>query len=146
MLPSLRDRTFRPALLKTALIATLVMLPFLGLTLLQNKAVTGAWTELPYQFSRSEYGVPTTFTLQPLPIPHRELTREQGLDYDIQSPRHGQGTDTLAKYWIGSPAESASIASFWFPRSTSPCSHLFDRPGFLFTRGAWNNRHLRPGH
>ncbi len=98
LLPSLRDRTFRPALLKTALIATLVMLPFLGLTLLQNKAVTGAWTELPYQLSRSEYGVPTTFTVQPLPIPHRELTREQRLDYEIQSSVHGQGTDALAKY------------------------------------------------
>jgi hypothetical protein len=54
--------------------------------------------------SRYQYGVPTTFTTQTLPTPHRSLTTEQQLDYEIQSAVHGPGTDTLAAYfgrWAG---------------------------------------------
>jgi hypothetical protein len=67
---------------------------------LQNKQVTGSWTTLPYVLSRYQYGVPTTFTLQPNPVPHRELTVEQDLDYKVQVAVHGNDTDTLKGYLI----------------------------------------------
>ena len=69
---------------------SLAVAPALLLTGLQNRAVSGSWTTLPYMVSRYQYGVPTTFTFQPLPIPHRPLTHEQQLDYQIQSEVHGQ--------------------------------------------------------
>ncbi len=50
-------------------IAGLVPLPAVGITLLQNKQVTGSWNTLPYQLSRYQYGVPATFTFQPEPDP-----------------------------------------------------------------------------
>jgi hypothetical protein len=96
-LPDLR-RLARPAA-----IAALVVAPAIGLMLFQNKQATGSWTTLPYMLSRYQYGVPTTFTVQPLPTPHRSLTREQQLDYDAQSEAHGPGTDSLATYaarWV----------------------------------------------
>src|SRR6266853_388020 len=64
------------------------MFPAALLMLLQDKAVTGHWTTMPYMLSRSQYGVPTTFTFQPLPEPTRQLTREQQADYDAQSGAH----------------------------------------------------------
>jgi hypothetical protein len=82
-----------------ALAAVVVTLPALAMTLLQNKQVTGNWTTLPYALSRYQYGVPTTFTLQPNPVPHRPLTPEQQLDYEAQCAVHGPGTDTLAAFW-----------------------------------------------
>lgn len=80
-------------------IAALVVTPAIGLMLLQNKQATARLTTLPYVLSRYQYGVPTTFTTQPLPTPHRLLTREQQLDYDAQSEAHGPGIDTFASYW-----------------------------------------------
>jgi hypothetical protein len=84
---------------KPSLWAAIALLPAIALSLVQNKEVTGNWTELPYQLSQYQYGVPTAFTVQPLPKPHLPLTREQQLDYDQQSAVHGPGTDTLASYW-----------------------------------------------
>jgi hypothetical protein len=69
-----------------------------ALAAFQNKAVTGKWTTLPYALSRYEYGVPTTFTFKPNPVPHRQLNAEQELDYAAQSEIHGPGTDTLRRY------------------------------------------------
>jgi hypothetical protein len=66
----------------------LVFVPIMAISLVHNKAVTGGWTTLPYQLSQYQYGVPTTFTFQQLPTPHRELTREQQLDYEQQSQVH----------------------------------------------------------
>jgi hypothetical protein len=66
----------------------LVVAAALGLTAIHNRAVTGSWLTMPYQLSRQQYGVPTTFTFQPLPVPERPLTREQQLDYRIQSQMH----------------------------------------------------------
>ncbi|MGA2155960.1 MAG: hypothetical protein ABSH37_16230 [Bryobacteraceae bacterium] len=74
------------------------LLPAVSLTLAQNKVVTGSWTTLPYMLSRYQYGVPTTFTFQPNPVPHVALTPEQDLDYRAQSIVHGQATDTPANY------------------------------------------------
>ena len=74
------------------------LLPFVSLTLAQNKVVTGSWTTLPYALSRYQYGVPAAFTFQPNPMPHVALTPEQDLDYRAQSIVHGEATDTPASY------------------------------------------------
>lgn len=92
-LPDVR-RWMRPAA-----IASIVVLPAIGLIFLQNRQTTKSWTTLPYMLSRYQYGVPTTFTIQPVPVPHMPLTREQQLDYAVQSDAHGAGTDTFARYW-----------------------------------------------
>jgi hypothetical protein len=87
---------FEPrALRRPAAAATLAFFPFLALTLIQNKQVTGSWTSLPYQLSRYQYGAPTTFTFQPNPEPHRALTPEQELDYRAQCAVH----DEPGSYW-----------------------------------------------
>jgi hypothetical protein len=91
LLPSYRKIALAPALV--------VFLPAVALTLVQNKQVTGSWTSLPYALSQYQYGVPATFTIQPNPVPHRELTREQQLDYEIQTKTHGPSTDTIATSW-----------------------------------------------
>jgi hypothetical protein len=90
LLPSWRSMV-RPALLASA-----VAIPALALSLVQNKSVTGSWTMLPYQLSQYQYGVPTTFTVQPIPAPHRPLTREQQLDYEQQSQVH----EIAGNYWL----------------------------------------------
>jgi len=89
-LPMIRNR-----LLKAAPVVVLAVLPAVGLTLLQNKQATGSWTALPYVLSRYQYGVPATFTFQPNPTPHRELTTDQQLDYDAQKAMH----DQAGTYW-----------------------------------------------
>jgi hypothetical protein len=83
---------------RSLMTAALVLVPAIGLTLLQNQQVTGSWTTLPYTLSRYQYGVPTTFTFQPNPIPHSALTPEQQVDYDAQSAVHGNGTETVTTY------------------------------------------------
>lgn len=72
------------AYLKPLAVAALVATPAIGITLLQNKRVTGNWTELPYTLSQYQYGVPAALTFLPDPVPHRELTREQQLEYQSQ--------------------------------------------------------------
>jgi hypothetical protein len=67
----------------------------LGLSGLQNHAVTKSWTTMPYMLSRYQYGVPASFTFQPNPVPHRALTPEQQLDYEAQSHVH----DEAGNYW-----------------------------------------------
>ena len=75
-------------LYRAAPLAIAAALPFVTLTLAQNKAVTASWTTLPYMASREQYGMPTTFTFQPDPTPHRPLTQEQKQGYQIQSEVH----------------------------------------------------------
>jgi hypothetical protein len=65
--------------------AAIALLPAIGLSLLQNKAITGSWTTLPYALSRYQYGVPAAFTWQENPQPHEDLTREQELQYKMQT-------------------------------------------------------------
>jgi hypothetical protein len=74
--------------LRSLAIAALALLPAIGLTLLQNKQVTGSWATLPYQLSRYQYGIPATFTFQGNPLPHHPLTVEQQIDYDAQVDVH----------------------------------------------------------
>jgi len=76
--------------------AVAAALPVIGISPLQNKAITGSWTTLPYQLSQYQYGVPTTFTFQAVPVPHSPLTREQQLDYEQQSQVH----EIAGNYWL----------------------------------------------
>jgi hypothetical protein len=76
-------------------LALIPIVATLGLTALQNHAVTGSWTTMPYMESRFQYGVPAAFTFQPNPVPHRTLTPEQRLDYEAQVSAH----DSSGNYW-----------------------------------------------
>ncbi len=93
------DRAKFRRLAKLVPVLGIAVLPAITLTLFQNRAVTGSWTTLPYALSQYQYGVPTTFTVQSKPVPHRPLTREQELDWEVQSAVHGEQTDTLRSYW-----------------------------------------------
>lgn len=84
---------------RTLLIAGLVVLPAVGVTLLQNHSVTGSWTTLPYSLSQYQYGVPASLTFQPNAEPHRLLTKEQEMDYRMQRAFRAGETETLASYW-----------------------------------------------
>jgi hypothetical protein len=90
---------WRP-LLRPLVAAALVVLPAIGLTLLQNKQVTGSWTTLPYALSQHQYGVPAALTIEAKPAPHRELTREQELDYKMQLSFRGERPETLGSYML----------------------------------------------
>ncbi len=70
----------------------------LAITAVHNRAVTGSWVELPYQSSRHQYGVPAAFVFETSPTPHRELTREQQLNYEAQSAVHGGDGETVESY------------------------------------------------
>lgn len=107
-------------------------LPFLSLTLAQNRAVTGSWTTLPYMASRYQYGVPTTFTMQPVPEPHRELTPEQQRGYDVQSEVHDQ--ESALSLWERLLDRAGNIRFFLFP------TLLVALPVFLFA--LWRDRRL----
>jgi hypothetical protein len=68
--------------------AALSVLPAVALTLFHAHAVTGSWTTIPYAESRYQYGVPTTFTFQPAPVAHNDLTAQQRLTYEGQTEVH----------------------------------------------------------
>jgi len=110
-----------------AAIASACILPALLLMLAHNHAVTKSWTTLPYQLSRTQYGVPASFTFQPNPVPNRELTREQQLDYEIQSQVHGSNTDSPARY-LNRLLSRVSFYRFFF-LAPLYCALVF----FLFT-------------
>ena len=99
-LPLLRQRGALRALTRAAPVVALTILPAVALILIQNKQITGSWTTLPALLSRYQYGVPTALTVQPAPIPHRELTPEQQLVYKMQVSFHGNDTDTLERYLL----------------------------------------------
>jgi hypothetical protein len=91
-------------LAKPALAAALVLLPAIGLSLLQNKQIAGSWTTLPYSLSRYQYGVPGSFTWQANAVPHLELTREQQLQYKMQTSFRSSGRasepETIESYLL----------------------------------------------
>jgi hypothetical protein len=106
----------RPDWEKLARIAPAVALSILPaglLTLAHNKAVTGSWTTLPYVLSRYQYGIPTTFTFQPNPVPHLPLNQEQQIDYEVQSEIHGKQPETPARYAVRM-AERVRFYRFFF--------------------------------
>ena len=102
-----------PRLIRLAPLAALALTPALALTLLQNRQVTGNWTTLPYMLSRYQYGIPTTFTFQPNPVPHVALSQEEQVDYDMQSEVHGAGTDSPGKY-LARLADRVRFYRFFF--------------------------------
>ena len=94
LLPSWRS------LARPGLAAGLVFLPAMGISLLQNKQVTGSWTTLPYTLSRYQYGVPAAFTWQRNPQPHLELTREQQMQYKMQTSFRASAIETVQTYLL----------------------------------------------
>jgi hypothetical protein len=95
--PELRQKKGWSKLGRIALPALLAVVPAVALLLLQNKAVTGSWTTLPYSLSRYQYGLPNTLTFQANAVPHRTLTAAQQLYYEGQSAVHGE-PDTVVNY------------------------------------------------
>ena len=77
-----------------------VVIPAIGLTLLQDKSVTGHWLTLPYQVSQYEYGVPAALTFQHDPIPHNDLTPQQRLEYRSQMAFRTSDKETLQSYLL----------------------------------------------
>jgi len=98
--PLLRRRDELNKLLKVSPFAIAAAVPFLLLTLLQNKAVTQNWFELPEQLSQYQYGVPTSLTFQPAPVPHVPLTPQQEQDYKAQTLGHGLEPDSLSRFLL----------------------------------------------
>ena len=88
------------SVMKPAFAAALVVLPAIGITLFQNKQVTGSWTMLPYTLSQYQYGVPAALTFQPNPVPHNILTPQQDLDYKMQLSFRGEHAETLRSYLL----------------------------------------------
>ena len=98
--PALRRAGELRRLAKALAAAVLAVLPAPAVSLLQNHAVTGSWSTMPYTVSQYQYGVPAALTYQANPAPHRELTREQELDYKMQAGFRGSGPETLATYLL----------------------------------------------
>ncbi|HEX5431384.1 MAG TPA: hypothetical protein VFW83_05425 [Bryobacteraceae bacterium] len=119
------------ALVRAVPWAAVAALPAVALTLGQNKAVTGKWTTLPYMQSRFEYGVPTTFTMQPNPVPHRTLTQEEQLDYAAQSQVHDR---EARKSFVQRAADRIRNGRFFF----LPSLYLA-LPALLF---CWRDRRI----
>src|SRR5580704_639885 len=71
----------------------------LGLTAIQNKAVTGSWLTLPEALSQYQYGVPAALTFQQNPVPHRALTAQQQLGYQSQLAFRSSGPETPATFF-----------------------------------------------
>jgi len=97
-LPRLRQFAELRKLRRPAIVAALIVGPAIGLMLLQNRAATGNWTTLPYSLSQYQYGVPTSLTVQPNPVPHRPLTPQQQLDYRMQTSFRPTGGETVKTY------------------------------------------------
>jgi hypothetical protein len=81
-------------------IVVLAIIPAIGITLLQNKSVTGHWMTLPYQLSQYQYGVPASLTFQQNPVPHLELTPQQQLEYKSQLAFRETEKETIQSYLL----------------------------------------------
>jgi len=99
-LPDLRQRTTLLWLMRPAAVAFGVVCLALGVTLMQNKRVTASWTTLPEALSQYQYGVPAGLTFQGAPVPHRELTPQQALDYKMQHGFLGSRGETLTSFLL----------------------------------------------
>ena len=98
--PTLRNRDRTRQLLRPAAAAALVALCAISATLAQNKSVTGSWITLPEALSQYQDGVPASLTFQAIPVPHRELTPQQQLDYKMQVSFRQSATETLRTYLL----------------------------------------------
>lgn len=117
------------------IVAALAFLPAVCLTLAQNKAVTGSFTTLPYMLSRSQYGIPTTFTFQKLPVPSRPLNQEQAMDYQAQTEVHGSQPETLVSFCIRFTERLRFYRFFFYPPLY--LALLFFLPALREFRFAW---------
>jgi hypothetical protein len=86
--------------LPAAPVVILALIPAIGITLLQNRSVTGHWTQLPYQLSQYQYGVPAALTFQPDPLPHRDLTPQQQMEYKSQIAFRQSEKETIQGYLL----------------------------------------------
>jgi hypothetical protein len=98
--PELRNRDELRTLAKAVPAVALAALAGIGITLVQNKQVTGSWTTLPAMLSQYQYGVPASLTFQAHAIPHRELTPQQELDYKMQRSFRGNSPETIGTYLL----------------------------------------------
>jgi hypothetical protein len=81
-------------------LVVVAVLAALGTTLVQNKNITTQWTTLPYQLSQYQYGVPAPLTFQPNPVPHRDLTPQQQLEYKSQLAFREGDRDTMKTFLL----------------------------------------------
>ncbi len=89
-------------ILRVPRIHVVIVIPVIAAALailMQNRAVTGHWNQLPYSLYRYEYGIPATFTFQPNAVPHAVLNQEQELDFRMETAVHGDGSETLPRYF-----------------------------------------------
>ena len=101
-------------LARPALVAAIVCLPAIAIVFAQNKQVTGSWTTLPYTLSQYQYGVPASFTFQPHPVPHNQLTPEQEMDYRMQRAFRNSEKETAGSYWQRLVAYRIRTYRFYF--------------------------------
>lgn len=85
---------------KLGFVTALVIFPSFFLTLFQNKRITGHWMELPYSLSRYQYGVPASLSFEADPVPHRELTPQQALEYRSQLAFRDGQTETFTSFLL----------------------------------------------
>lgn len=100
---------------RPALAAAAVLIPAIAISLAQNKAVTGSWTTMPYQLSRFQYGVPVAFTWQSNVEPHNQLTREQQLQYKMQTSFRVNGPETIQTYFARLAYRARFYRFFFLP-------------------------------
>jgi hypothetical protein len=110
-LPELRRPKQWPQLVRAGAFACAAVVPVIGLMLLHNHAATGSWTTLPYALSRYQYGVPTTFTFQPDPVPHNMLTPAQQLYAEGQAAVH----DAAGSYFFRLGSRAGFYRFFFLP-------------------------------
>jgi len=91
---------FAKRVARGAPVVILTLIPAIGITVLQNKSVTGHWMMLPYQLSQYQYGVPASLTVQPNPVPHRELTAQQQMEYKSQLAFRESEKETIQSYLL----------------------------------------------
>ena len=89
---------------------------------LHNQAVTGSAVTLPYQLSRAQYGVPTTFTFQPLPDAATAPDPGAATRLSRYSPSFtATGRRRSGPISLASPAGSVTSGFTFCRRSISAC-------------------------
>jgi hypothetical protein len=109
-----KEKNWR-AFIQPVWVSLLVALPAIGLTLLQNRQVTGSWTTLPYEQNQVQYGVPVSLTFQPLPVPQRPLTRQQEQEYEAESLLHGKCPESINKFLLRLQSRVRYAGFFFLP-------------------------------
>jgi hypothetical protein len=99
-LSELRKRDEWRMLVRAVPAVALPALAAIGLTLVQNRQVTGSWMTLPAVLSQYQYGVPASLTFQAQAVPHRELTPQQALDYKMQRLFRGNAPETIGTFLL----------------------------------------------